>query len=90
MNYVENKHTVYTKFSQKIYWKGNSACGYDENPDRVELRPASGNWPTLDFRMPDQRFELEKVEQLMLTAYSRGVHDNKAAVGKMLKELIAI
>lgn len=35
----ENPHYVATKYSQRIYWKNGHACGKDDEPDHIELRP---------------------------------------------------
>ncbi len=85
----ENKHTVHSEYSCKVYWKGNAACGFDEDPDRVELTPANSRWPSLDFALPRQQYELEKVERLMLDAYQAGQRQNRKAIADQLKALIA-
>lgn len=83
-------HTAMTEYSCKTYWKGGAACGRENEPDRVELTPANGRWPSIDFALPRQRHELEKVERLMQYAYAAGQVQNKRAVAALIKELIAI
>lgn len=86
----ENTHYVATKYSQRIHWKNGHACGKDDEPDRIELRPSHANWPTLDFAMPRQKLELERVERLMQAAYDRGQADAKAAMGALFRDIIAL
>ncbi len=86
----ENPHRTETKCSQRIHWKGGRACGVNDDPDRIELTPRNNTWPALDFAMPRQRHELERVEKLMARAYERGQSDAKSAMGKLFKEIIGL
>lgn len=90
MDMDENKHCVETKYSCKYHYKDNRACGWQDNPDRVELKPIIGSYPTLDFEMPRQRFELDRVERLMSVAYDRGKFDQMRLIRSTLKEIIGI
>lgn len=91
MNYSENRHTVCTPYSTKVFWKDGSASNCDENPTEVELS-GYGNtrYPSVRFELPRQNHELEKVERLMLQAFERGQYEQKIAIGKMMKELIGL
>lgn len=86
----KNPHYVQTEYSRKAYWKNGVACGRDDDPDHVELTPGNRGYPTLDFALPRQRFELEKIESLMTHAFEEGKTVRSLAIGKMLKELISI
>lgn len=85
-----NPHTEQLPYAQISYWKGNTACRRDDNPDRCEVSPPHSRWPVLDFALERQRYELNKVLGLMSAAHQQGKIDNRAAVGKVLKDLIAI
>ena len=85
-----NPHRTETKFSQKIFWKNGRACGVNDDPDNVELRPRRSSWPTLDFALPRQAHELSRVEALMSAAYERGEDDAKAAMRQLFKEIIGL
>jgi hypothetical protein len=40
--------------------------------------------------MPEQRYDLQRVEALVHRAYERGKADRSAEIGKMMKNLISI
>lgn len=86
----KNPHFENTAWSQKIYWKGNAACGRDDSPDRVDLCAATGGWEKITFEMPRQKHDLGRMERLMERAYEKGLADRSVAVGKLLKELISL
>ena len=96
MNNTDNPHCVETKFSCRYHYgiyKDNTnefACGVNDNPTRVQLRPKSGQWPSLDFEMPRQKHELDRVEQLMESAYRRGQHDKMAEITNLFKTVIGL
>ncbi len=87
---ANNPHYEETKWSQKVYWKGGVACGRDDGPDRVELKASPSHYPTLDFAMPRQRYELEKVEALMRKAYERGLSEKMVEISNTLKAVIGL
>ncbi len=92
MDDQDNAHRVHTMAYDLYHYKGNACCGAKENPDRVTIC-APGNsqsYPQLDFELPRQKYELEKVQRLMKAAYERGKTDNRTALANMLKELIAL
>jgi hypothetical protein len=94
VNGSDNMHRVETEYSQRTHWKsyhGNMiACGWQDEPERIELTPPSGSWPQLAFDMPRQRHELERVEYLMKTAYDAGQRDKMREISRMFKNIIGI
>lgn len=89
MNYVDdNPHRVCTDYSERVHYKRHTACGVNDEPDRIELKPRWANYPTIDFEWPRQRYKLEKIERLMAWAYERGKIDHRAEVGRMFRELM--
>jgi hypothetical protein len=85
----KNPHREHSAFFQRAYWKGDHACGRDDEPDRVELMPKGKSYPAITFALPRQRFEMDKIEALLSEAYHRGRNDNRQELGKLLKDLIA-
>lgn len=97
MGYEEDKHPhrVSTPYSQKTYWSKSEESGYicagnELNCSMVELRSRKSSYPSLSFEMPRQKHELAKVERLMQDSYERGQIDQKAAIGKMMRELVEL
>jgi hypothetical protein len=96
MNNSDNQHVRETAYSCRTHYniykdnKLETACGEKDNPTRIQLRPKSGQWPTLDFEMPRQRYELGKVEQLMESAYRRGQTDKMAEIAGLFKTIIGL
>jgi len=90
MDHHENMHCTETAYSCRYHYKANVCAGCKDDFDRVELRNKYSTYPTLAFEMPRQRFELERVEQMMELAYKRGRSDNKNAIAGLIKELIAL
>jgi hypothetical protein len=86
----KNPHCTATAFCERVYWKGNSACGCADEFTRIELRPRWKSYPTLDFEMPRQRYELEKIERLMEIAYEQGKKDQMHLIRTTLKEIIGL
>lgn len=86
----KNPHYVHTEYSRKVFWKNGVACGRDDDPDRVELSPGRRNYPTLDFALPRQKYELEKVERMLEVCFEEGKAAQRAAIGKLMKELISL
>jgi hypothetical protein len=85
----DNPHSVCTEYSQECYWRDNRAVGVYDAADRVELGPLGRPYLTLAFKLPDQRYEFDKVKNYMKMAYERGASDQKAKIGKLMRELIA-
>jgi len=96
MNHSDNKHCVETKFSCRYHYnfykdnKNLSACGQQDSPTRVELRPKSKTWPTLSFELPRQRHELDRVEDLMRMAYEQGQRDKMDEITNLFKTVIGL
>lgn len=88
-------HRVFTPYSQKIYWSVSeedrcTRAGNEFDCSKVELRSRHSSYPSFEFEMPRQKHELEKMERLMRDSYERGQIDQKIAIGRMMKELIAL
>jgi len=95
MNHHDNKHCTETAFSCRYHYKTNDAghqvaCGELDNPTSIQLRPKNGQWPSIDFEMPRQNYELGKVEQLMGYAYKLGQRDKMREISNTLKTVIGI
>ncbi len=90
MDHGENKHCTETEYSCRYHYNGNSAAGVKDPHDRIELMGKHKRYPSLSFEMPRQRFELEKVEELMKCAYERGKSDQRAAISKLLRDIIGL
>lgn len=96
MNDTDNKHCAETKFSCKRHYnryRDNShetACGEQDNPTRITLSPKNNSWPTLDFEMPRQRHELDRVELLMEKAYERGQADKMVEIRNLFRVIIGL
>jgi hypothetical protein len=86
----KNPHRVQTSYSERVYWKGNSACGGNDEPTRVDLLPANKTWPELTFELPRQRLELERVENMMGYAYEQGRRDKAFEVRMLFKNVIGL
>lgn len=96
MDHGDNKHCTETEFSCRYHYhryKDNtveSACGVNDNPSRIVLKPKSQSYPSIDFEMPRQRHELEKVEQMMALAYRRGQLDQMLKIRTTLRDIIGL
>ena len=96
MDHINNPHCVETKFSCRYHYniyKDNTqetACGANDSPTRIQLRPKNGQWPCLDFEMPRQKYELERVELLMKQAYERGQRDKMTEITNLFKTVIGL
>ena len=90
MDHGENKHCDELPYADKYYYKDNRACGSQDDPQRVEVYPPHRKYPELAFELPRQRYELEKVLRMLEAAYERGRRDQKAAISKLLKEVIGL
>ncbi len=90
MDHGDNQHCTETEYSCRYHYNGNTCVGAKDPHDRIELIGRHRRYPSLTFEMPRQRYDLEKVEQLMQGAYERGKADNRSAISKLLKELIAL
>jgi hypothetical protein len=89
MNHHDNKHCVEERWFERKHYRGNVCCGENDPFDRVELR-VPGYWSSLDFDMPRQQHDLHKIEAMLEAAYKRGRADNRADLGRVLKEFIAV
>lgn len=96
MDNGDNKHCTETAFSCRYHYniyKDNTqetACGVKDNPTRITLKPKSGQWPSLDFEMPRQRHELERVELLMKQSYERGQRDKMNEITNLFKMVVGL
>jgi len=96
VNNSDNKHCTETEYSCRYHYniyKDNTqetACGEKDNPTRICLRPKNGTWPQLDFEMPRQKHELERVELLMQQAYERGQRDKMAEITGLFKTIVGL
>lgn len=96
MNNDDNKHCTETKYSCRYHYHYETvsgctyACGVQDDPTRIELRPKSSNWPQLAFEMPRQKYELEQVERLMHSAYERGQADKMKEIANLFKTVIGL
>jgi hypothetical protein len=94
VDHFENKHCTETPWAQRYHYKqhdgGTVACGEKDNPTRVMLRTCNKSYPTIDFELPRQRYDLDKIEQMLKLAYEAGRIANKREVAAMMKELIAL
>ena len=93
MDFGENKHCVETAWSMRYHYrKGDvhtACCGVNDNPTHVELRSSPRGYPRLDFELPRQRYDLDKVDDMLKEAYEQGRRANRVEVAKLLKALIA-
>jgi hypothetical protein len=87
---MKGEHCVESEFSIRYFYKGGSACGVDDDPDRVELCVKGRRYTNLVFELPRQSYLADKVNRMMEEAYNRGVVDNRKAIGEMIKTLIAL
>lgn len=91
MDHHENKHCIGIAWYDLYHYKGGLPCGCKDNFDRVMLCPAHNRkYPTLDFEMPRQKHELEKVQSLLQRAYEQGRVDQMEKIRKTLKEIIGL
>ncbi len=90
MDHGENKHCTETEYSRRYHYNSRVATGVKDPHDRIELMGKHKSYPSLSFEMPRQRFELEKVEQMLAVAYERGKSDQRAAISKLLKDVIGL
>lgn len=90
MDHGENKHATETKWSFRYHYRDNSCCGVQDNPNHVELRVKPRGYPRLDFELPRQQYELDRIDQMMEQAYETGRRDNRIEIGLLLKDLISI
>ena len=40
---MRGDHTIRMGYATAVYWKGNSACGHEDDWTRCEVFPAAGN-----------------------------------------------
>jgi len=95
VDHFENKHCVDTQYYERYHYKSDTegniaACGVRDNPTEVELRGKSKGYPTFRFEIPRQKHELQKLEEMLQHAYLRGISDNRAQIGEMMRALIAL
>jgi hypothetical protein len=95
MDYGDNKHCVETPWSKRYHYKlckdgTKSACGVQDGATRVSVFPPGNRYPQFDFEIPRQSYELDKLEQMLRRAYDEGQKDAKLAIGKMMRDLIAL
>lgn len=67
------------------FWKGNAASNED-NADRAVVYCGSPGmpYPEFEFKLPDQRYEMERLERGLMKAFERGVYSAKAEIRSVL------
>lgn len=94
MDHGDNKHCIETPWSDKYFYKETGeytdACGVQDSPTRVQLRGKGRGYPTFDFEIPRQNYELEKLDTMLQHAYERGRLDNRKEISEMMRNLIAL
>lgn len=94
MNMSDNKHCTETKWSCRYHYKrydgASRACGVNDDPDCVELRVKPRGYPQLNFELPRQKHELDRVDTMLEYAYERGRNDNRVELASLLKSLISL
>lgn len=77
-----NDHTLIKDTHTLTHWHGNTACGADEEPDRIVLK-MKGGFPEFTFEKGKIR-HLEHLEYALANAFERGKAERSAEIVKLL------
>lgn len=81
----EKPHRRHTEYSGVAFWKGNSAANEDD-ADRavVYTGPPGMPYPQFEFKWPEQRHEVDKIEAALYKAFERGRWSAKKEIRDVL------
>jgi hypothetical protein len=82
---AEKPHHRQTRSHGVCFWNGNTA-GNEDNATRavVYLGPPGMPYPEFEFKWPEQKYEVEKLERALLKAYERGIYAAKQEIREVL------
>lgn len=81
----EKPHRRHTAYSGVAFWNGNSAGNEDDATRAVVYTGSSGMpYPEFEFKWPEQKAEVEKLEQALGKAFERGVYAAKKEIRDVL------
>jgi hypothetical protein len=72
---------------QTVFWNGNTA-GNEDNATRamVTVGPTGLCWGEIEYRWPEQKFEIERLERMLGHAFNYG----KLAAKKEIRDVLGV
>lgn len=81
----ENPHVRGPTYCQTVFWKERyAACEKDADRAVVHVGPTSACYGSIEFRWPQQKFEVENLERMLQKAYSYGIEAGKKEIRDVL------
>lgn len=86
---TDKPHRRHTEYSGVVFWDGNSA-GNEDNATRAVVYTGAPRMPypefEFEFKWPEQKAEVEKLERALGKAFERGV----SAAKKKIRDVLGV